>query len=81
MAWSVSPGIAGSVTISGPLTATFQAGTSRGKYPAALRATAFGVTGTADVTVVPGALDDDQHTTVRADAVGDRERGVHGDGV
>ena len=56
VAWSVSPGIAGSVTISGPLTATFQAGTTAATYLNALRATAFGVTGTADVTVAPGAL-------------------------
>ena len=56
MAWSVSPGIAGSVTISGPLTATFQAGIVAGNYSGALRATAFGITGYADITVAPGAL-------------------------
>ena len=56
VAWSVSPGIAGSVTISGPLTATFQAGVVATSYPGALRATAFGITGYADITVVPGAL-------------------------
>ena len=56
VAWSVSPGVAGSVTISGPLTATFRAGTTAAPYPAALRAAAFGITGTADITVAPGAL-------------------------
>ncbi len=54
--WSVSPSVAGSVLSFGTLTATFQAGTVAGTYLSALRATAFGVTGTADITVAPGAL-------------------------
>jgi hypothetical protein len=54
--WSTLPPTAGNVQSSGVLTAVFRAGIVAGVYTDALQATAGVITGSADITVTPGAL-------------------------
>ena len=54
--WTVAPSTAGQATPAGALTATFRAGTLTGIYTDSVRASSGSISGTADITVTPGAL-------------------------
>jgi len=54
--WTVNSPTAGNIASTGLAAATFEAGTLAGAYPAAVRASTSGVTGTANITINPGPL-------------------------
>ena len=54
--WSLAPSMTGNLESAGGVTVTLRAGTVAGLYPSSLTARAGGISATADITVLAGAL-------------------------